>query len=147
MTCLKLIPLAAMAAVVAGCASTQPRYASNDEWGYYDRASYQRYGNYDYDRPDPRHNGYYADQYYRNDRRYRERQLRDNDRVYRGRDGRYYCRRSDGTTGLIVGGVAGGVLGNIIAPGESRTLGTVIGAIGGAAVGAAVDSNRNVRCR
>ena len=147
MTCLKLIPLAALATMVAGCATMPSDYASNDEWGYYDRTSYERYGNYDYDRPDPRHNGYYADQYYRNDRRYRERQLRDNDRVYRGRDGRYYCRRSDGTTGLIVGGIAGGVLGNIIAPGESRTLGTVIGAIGGAAVGAAVDSNRNVRCR
>jgi hypothetical protein len=147
MTYLKLIPLAALATMVAGCATTPTGYASNDEWGYHDRASYERYGNYDYDRPDPRQNGYYADQYYRNDRRYRERQLRDDDRVYRGRDGRYYCRRSDGTTGLIVGGVVGGVLGNIIAPGESRTLGTVIGAIGGAAVGAAVDGNRNVRCR
>jgi hypothetical protein len=33
-----------------------------------------------------------------------ERALGPNDRVYTGSDGRYYCRRSDGTTGLIVGG-------------------------------------------
>ena len=38
-------------------------------------------------------------------------------------DGRYYCRRSDGTTGLIVGGIAGGVLGNIIADGSSGDAG------------------------
>ena len=31
-----------------------------------------------------------------------------NDRVYLGRDNRYYCRRSDGTTGLIIGGAEDG---------------------------------------
>ena len=65
---------------------------------------------------------WYADQYYRDDPRYEERVLRSSDRVYVGRDGRYYCRRSDGTAGLVVGGIAGGVLGNIIAPGGSKTL-------------------------
>ena len=126
---LMLIPLAA-SAVVGGCATT------------YDDS----YGSYDWNRPDPTYNGYYADRYYRNDRRYREYRLGSDDRIYRGNDGRYYCRRSDGTTGLIVGGVAGGILGNIIAPGDSKTLGTVLGAVGGAAVGAAVDTN-DVRCR
>jgi hypothetical protein len=134
------------ATLVGGC--TTSGYSNNyGDWGYYDRGYYSQYGSYDYDRPDPRHNGYYADNYYRTDRRYRERDLGDNDRIYRGRDGRYYCRRSDGTTGLIVGGVAGGVLGNIIAPGGSKTLGTVLGAIGGAAIGAAADSGGKVRCR
>lgn len=70
--------------------------------------------------------------------------MSENDRIYRGEDGRYYCRRSDGTTGLIVGGVAGAALGNIIAPRGSRTLGTILGAVGGAAAGAAVDSE--TRC-
>ena len=142
-----LLSLAA-ATLTGGCATD--RYGYNDDragdWGYYDRSYYSQYGTYDYDRPDPRHGGYYADSYYRNDRRYRERQLSDNDRVYRGRDGRYYCRRSDGSTGLIVGGIAGGVAGNIIAPGDSKTLGTVLGAIGGAAIGAAASSN-STRCR
>lgn len=138
-----LLTLAA-AASVSGCTT----YGYTDDagpWGYYDRGYYSRYGSYDWDRPDPRYNGYYADRYYRSGR-YREYRLSSNDRVYRGNDGRYYCRRSDGTTGLIVGGIAGGVLGNVIAPGDSKTLGTVLGALGGAAIGAAVDSN-DVRCR
>jgi len=138
---LMLIPLAA-SAVVGGCATTY----DDSPYGYYDRGYYSRYGSYDWNRPDPTYNGYYADRYYRSDRRYREYRLGSDDRIYRGNDGRYYCRRSDGTTGLIVGGVAGGILGNIIAPGDSKTLGTVLGAVGGAAVGAAVDTN-DVRCR
>ncbi|HEX8301483.1 hypothetical protein [Sphingomonas sp.] len=105
------------------------------------------YVQYDYDRPDPAYGGYYADRYYREDgHRYQERRLSRDDRVYRGRDGRYYCRRSDGTTGLIVGGIAGGILGNIIAPGGSEVLGTVLGAAVGGAVGASADRNE-VRCR
>ena len=135
------------AAVVLGGCATYGNRSGYDDWGYYDRGYYSQNGSYDYDRPDPRYNGYYADNYYRTDRRYRERVLSDNDRIYRGRDGRYYCRRSDGTTGLIVGGIAGGVLGNIIAEGDSKTLGTVLGAIGGAAIGAAVDSGGRARCR
>ena len=141
---LAMLTLAAMAATVLGGCTT---YGASDNggWGYYDRGYHSRYGNYDYNRPDPRYNGYYADKYYRQDSRYRERVLSRNDRIYRGQDGRYYCRRNDGTTGLIVGGVAGGVLGNIIAPGGSKTLGTILGAAGGAAVGAAVDKDQ-VRC-
>jgi len=72
--------------------------------------------------------------------------LASNERVYRGQDGRYYCRHNDGTTGLLVGGAAGGLLGNIIAPGGSETLGTILGAAGGALAGRAIDRN-NVRCR
>lgn len=33
---------------------------------------------------------------------------------WRGRDGRTYCRKSNGTTGLIVGGVGGALLGKEI---------------------------------
>ncbi|MBX9885887.1 MAG: hypothetical protein K2X68_13040, partial [Novosphingobium sp.] len=59
---------------------------------------YSEYRRYDYNNPDPQYGGYYADHYYREDnRRYRERRLSANDRVYRGQDGRYYCRRPDGT--------------------------------------------------
>jgi hypothetical protein len=89
---------------------------------------------------------YYAERYYKDDARYHERRLGENDSIYRGGDGRYYCKRSDGTTGLIVGGIAGGALGSLIAPGGSKTLGTLLGAAGGAAAGAAID-RKHVRCR
>lgn len=104
------------------------------------------YAGYDYNRPDPAYGGYEADRYYRDDRRYRERRLSQNDRIYAGRDGRYYCRRNDGTTGLIIGGIAGGVLGSAISPGGSGLLGALLGGAGGAALGQSVDRN-NVRCR
>ena len=87
-----------------------------------------------------------APRYYR-DGRYEERDLGRDERVYRGRDGRYYCRRSDGSAGLIVGGLAGGVLGSILAPGGSKTLGVILGAAGGAAIGSTADPAGKVRCR
>lgn len=71
--------------------------------------------------------------------------LSENDRIYRGNDGRYYCKRDDGTEGTIIGGLAGGVLGNIIAPGGSKTLGTILGAGAGALGGRAIDRN-SVEC-
>lgn len=104
------------------------------------------YAAYDYDRPDPAYNGYYADRYYRDDQRYQDRVLAENDRVYRGQDGRYYCRRSDGTTGLIVGAAAGGLLGAAIAPGGSGLLGALIGGGAGALAGKSIDQG-SVHCR
>ncbi|RYY43315.1 MAG: glycine zipper 2TM domain-containing protein, partial [Sphingomonadales bacterium] len=112
------------------------------EW----RRDYRTYRNYDYNRLPRGENAYWADDYYRDGRYYQERRLSRNDRIYRGRDGRYYCRRSDGTTGLIVGGIAGGLFGNAIAGGRNATLGTLLGAAAGAALGSSVDRN-NVRCR
>ena len=100
---------------------------------------------YSHARPDPRYNGYYADNYYRGGN-YQPRRLSANDRIYRGRDNRYYCRRSDGTTGLIVGALGGGTLGNVIAPGGSKTLGSIIGGSLGAVLGNSIDRN-NVTCR
>ncbi len=90
--------------------------------------------------------GYYADRYYRDGPNYSERVLADNDNIYVGRDGRYYCKRNDGTTGLIVGGIAGGALGAAIAPGGSSTLGALLGAAGGALAGRAIERDQ-VRCR
>ena len=83
-------------------------------------------------------------------REYREGQyepyaLGPDDYVYRGGDGRYYCRRHDGTVGLIVGAGVGAVLGNVIAPRGSKTLGAILGGAAGAAVGASVD--RDIRCQ
>jgi len=84
---------------------------------------------------------------YRGGSQYRERVVSPDERVYAGYDGRYYCRRNDGTTGLIVGGAAGGILGNVIDGGRSRILGTLLGGAAGALAGRAVDQNSNVRCR
>lgn len=81
-----------------------------------------------------------ASKHYRHDeRRYHPRHLGRNDRIYRGSDNRYYCKRDDGTTGLIVGGITGGVLGNVIAPGGSKTIATIAGAGLGAIIGKAID--------
>ena len=81
-----------------------------------------------------------ASKHYKHDeRRYRARRLGREDRIYRGSDNRYYCKRDDGTTGLIVGGITGGVLGNVIAPGGSKVLGTIAGGALGAVIGRAID--------
>jgi len=104
------------------------------------------YRNYDWNRPDPRYRGYDPARYYRDGQYYQIRTLRRGDRIYRGDDGRYYCRRSDGTTGLILGGVLGGVIGNSLGRGNSSTLATLLGAAGGAALGSSIDRG-SVRCR
>lgn len=116
------------------------RHGHGRGYGYGDRYGYDHGYGYDHDRWDPR--PYYR----RDDRRYRPRRLGYNDRIYRGSDDRFYCRRDDGTTGMIIGGIAGGVLGNIIARERSRTLGTIIGATTGAAIGGAIDSG-DIVCR
>ena len=125
----------ACAMLLTGCSS----------YGGYDRSS-QDWRGYDYNRPDPGYGGYDASRYYRDNPRQRERRLSHNDRVYRGTDGRYYCRRPDGTTGLVIGAIVGGVLGNQIAPGGSELLGTVLGAGAGGVAGRAIERGE-VRCR
>jgi len=104
-----------------------------------------------YDRRDDRYDardGYWdpARYYRRDDRRYAERRLGRNDRIYRGSDNRYYCRRDDGTSGLIIGGISGGVLGSILAPGGSKTIGTIIGGAAGAVLGRSIDRG-DIVCR
>ncbi|WP_109807614.1 glycine zipper 2TM domain-containing protein [Sphingosinithalassobacter portus] len=108
--------------------------------------NWRGYRHYDWNRVESGQRGYYADRYYRDGRYYQPRRLTRNDRIYRGSNGRYYCRRSDGTTGLIVGGVAGALLGNSLTDGRSATLGTLLGAAAGAAIGREIDRG-NVVCR
>jgi hypothetical protein len=63
-----------------------------------------------------------------------------NTRTWRGEDGRTYCRRQNGTTGLLIGGVVGGVIGHEVAGRRGdRTLGSILGAAGGALLGRAID--------
>jgi len=84
--------------------------------------------------------GYYGRNYAREDYRGY------NGASWRGRDGRQYCRRPDGTTGLLIGGAAGALIGRGIAGGGDRTLGTILGAAGGALLGREVDRS-GARCR
>ncbi len=110
-----------------------------------DARNWQRGQRYAWNHPDPRYNGYYANNYYRAGN-YRPYQMQTGDRIYRGSDNRYYCRRSDGSTGLIIGAIGGGVLGNAIAPGGSRTLGAILGGSLGAILGSSIDRG-SVTCR
>jgi hypothetical protein len=79
---------------------------------------------------------------YRGDRgdRYADRRGYRDDRNYRGDR----CRKSGGTTGLLVGGVAGALLGRAVDTRGDRAPGTIIGAGAGALAGRAVD--RNSKC-
>ena len=68
--------------------------------------------------------------------------------VWRGQDGRRYCRRSNGTTGLIIGGAGGALLGRAIDTRGSRTTGTILGAVAGALIGREIQRSRSLsRCR
>lgn len=102
----------------------QDRGHQNDRWqgnghGHWDPATHYRSGHY------------------------KARRLGREDHIYRGHDGRYYCRRSNGTTGLVIGGIAGGLLGHAV---SGDTVGTIIGAGGGALLGKSIDQGK-VQCR
>ena len=75
------------------------------------------------------HNGYYHGKTWQDDQ------------------GRIRCRRSNGTTGLIIGAAGGALLGRAIDTRGERTTGTVIGAAAGALLGRSVERSRRVRCR
>lgn len=77
---------------------------------------------------------------------YEPRRLGRNDRVWRGDDGRWRCRRDNGTTGLIIGAGAGALLGRTIDTDGDRSAGTLLGAIGGGLIGREIDRG-DIRCR
>ena len=72
-----------------------------------------------------------------------DRRMTRDDYIYHGSDGRNYCRRDDGATGLVVGGIGGAVIGDAIG---GSALSTLLGAAGGAAIGSSVDRGE-VHCR
>jgi hypothetical protein len=114
---------------------------SEDGWNRHRRDRYRdRYDRHRdrYDRYERRDRGYSSRGYY-DEPVYRE------TRVWRGNDGRTYCRKKNGTTGLIIGGAAGALLGREVDGGRDRTLGTVLGAAAGALIGRELDNG--VRCR
>ena len=143
--------------------AAQRRY--DNETAIYDRAraDYEaaqrrdrRYGYNNGGYNDPRYNGpndgqystdYDASRYYRDDPNYQERALSAQDEVYRGEDGRYYCRRSDGTTGLVIGAGVGALTGRAIDGGRNRAGGTIVGGVLGALIGREVERSQDMRCR
>lgn len=68
-------------------------------------------------------------------------------KTWRGEDGRIYCRRPNGTTGLIVGGAADMLAGRSVDRRGERTSGTVLGGAIGALLGRHIQRNVVAKCR
>jgi hypothetical protein len=117
---LAAVTLAAPGALLPSAAYAQDNHWQGDRQGWDPARSYRGGGNHG------------------------DRRLGRDDHVYRGHDGRYYCKRNDGTTGLVIGAIGGGVLGNVL--GGGGALGTVLGAGGGALLGRSIDRGQ-VHCR
>lgn len=133
--------------------AAQARYRAETDLYLRERDRFMALRNLDSGPPPGRYDDRFATDYdaarhYRDDPRYAERRLGPNDQVYRGSDGRYYCKRNDGTTGLIIGGAGGALFGNVLDGGHNRFAGTLIGGALGALLGKSIDQNNSeVRCR
>jgi Ni/Co efflux regulator RcnB len=160
-----LLALAAFAATAAALPIT-PAFA-DQTWTDHDRRGDDRRGNDRHDdrrddhrdgRGDDRrgddHRGYGNGRGYGNRQamydsrgRYAQpRRIDRNSRVWRGNDGRYYCRRDNGTAGLIIGAGVGALAGNQIAGRGDRTLGAILGGVAGGALGREIDRG-GMQCR
>ena len=83
---------------------------------------------------------------YRNQRDYRSRDYDRNGyytgRTWRDNRGQYRCRRSDGSTGLLIGAVGGELVGRTIDTRGDRTVGTLLGGfVGGVLLNAIYKEN------
>ena len=130
----------ALALVLAsGCAMAQDRH---DDWGRNNRGHENQRSDNHWQGGAQNRQWDPADSY-RPGGHHTARRLGRNDEIYRGRDGRHYCRRSDGTTGVVIGAIGGGLLGNALG---GDTLSTLLGAGSGAVLGRSIDRGK-VRCR
>ncbi len=113
----------ALAALVlpASPALAHPHGRGQDHWAH--RDDYDRYGRYN-----------------------QPRTLAYGDPVWQDRNGRYRCRRNNGTTGLVVGAIGGALLGRTVDTRGDRALGTLLGAVGGGLFGREIDRSGS-RCR
>ncbi len=147
---LKSATLALAAAATLGAAlpvAAAPQFAAGQSAAIMNGSEAAWHHDDDHDRGE-RWNG--RDNYrgsYEGNRSYYDEPVYASTRTWRGDDGRYYCRRSNGTTGLLIGGVVGGVIGHEVAGRRGdRTLGVILGAAGGALLGRAIDRNGS-HCR
>ncbi len=125
--------------VFAGFANSAPAFAPVAAYGdddRYDRRERRRFRDRDRNRDRNRDRDYYDD----------GRRLGRNDRVWRDNDGRFRCRRDDGTTGLVIGAIGGALAGRAVDTRGDRSLGTLLGAIGGGLLGREIDRGE-ARCR
>ena len=74
------------------------------------------------------------------------RRISRDDYVWRGDDGRYYCKRDNGTTGLIIGAGVGALAGHELAGRGDKTLGAILGGAAGAIIGREIDKG-DLQCR
>lgn len=83
-----------------------------------------------------------------NDRGYyiTPRRITRNSYMWRGRDGKYYCKRDNGTTGLVIGAGVGALAGHELAGRGDKTLGVLLGAAIGGVLGRAIDRG-DLQCR
>lgn len=79
-------------------------------------------------------------------RYYQPRRVTRDSHIWRGDDGRYHCRRDNGTTGLLIGAGVGALAGNELAGPGDKTLGVILGAAVGGALGRAIDRG-DLQCR
>jgi len=117
----------ALALVAAGMAVSVPAAARDHH--RYEQSYRDRYG--------------YDTRYY--GRGYHSERITSHTRTWRGNDGRYYCRKSDGTTGLIIGAAAGALLGRAVDGGYNHTTGTLLGGVVGALLGKTVAQKTTCR--
>ncbi|MEZ5680032.1 MAG: glycine zipper 2TM domain-containing protein [Erythrobacter sp.] len=118
-------------------------HKKSKRWKHRDHRRYERYDRYDrYDD----YRGHRARPYYMGySRDWGEPVYRDT-RIWRGRDGRYYCRKDNGTTGLLVGAGVGALIGHEVAGRNGdRTLGAILGGAAGALLGRTIDRS-STRC-
>lgn len=141
------LKIAALALAVPGLALAAPAAAAPAAHS----AAYQNsavWGDHSVNHNHKRKHRGYDSRYYGSQQSYYGDPINSNTRVWRGDDNRYYCRKSNGTTGLVIGAAGGALLGREIAGSGDRTLGAILGAAGGALLGREVQKGiSGSRCR
>lgn len=67
-------------------------------------------------------------------------------KTWKDSQGRWRCKRPNGTTGMLIGGAAGALAGRAIDTRGDRATGTILGAAAGALLGREIERGRS-RCR